>query len=45
MGIDRTKFNVIGIENCWGGLQAVTFAKVDTLDSPDSTTFLTDLGK
>jgi uncharacterized membrane protein len=36
MCIDRTKFDVIGIENCWRrGLQAVTFAEVDTLDSPD----------
>ena len=33
MCIDRTKFNVIGTENCWRrGLQAVTFAEVDTLE-------------
>jgi uncharacterized membrane protein len=45
MCIDRAKFKVIGIENCWRrGLQAVTFTEVDTLDSPDWTTFLTDVG-
>ena len=42
MCIDRGKFKVYGIENCWRrGLQAVTFAEIDTLDSPDWTTFLT----
>ena len=46
MCIDRAKFKVIGIENCWRrGLQAVTFTEVDTLDLPDWTTFLTDVGK
>lgn len=46
MCIDRAKFKLIGIENCWRrGLQAVPFAEVDTLDSPDWTTFLTDVGK
>jgi uncharacterized membrane protein len=46
MCIDRARFKLIGIENCWRrGLQAVTFAEVDTLDSPDWTTFLTDVGK
>jgi uncharacterized membrane protein len=46
MCIDRAKFKSIGIENCWRrGLQAVTFAEVDTLDSRDWTTFLTDVGK
>jgi uncharacterized membrane protein len=45
MCIDRAKFKVIGIENCWRrGLQAVTFTEVDTLDSRDWTTFLTDVG-
>jgi uncharacterized membrane protein len=45
MCIDRAKFRLIGIENCWRrGLQAVTFAEVDTLDSRDWTTFLTDVG-
>ena len=33
----------IGADNCWRrGLQAVTFAEIDTLDSTDWTTFLTD---
>jgi uncharacterized membrane protein len=46
MCIDRGKFKAYGIENCWRrGLQAVTFAEVDTLDSPDWTTFLTDPGQ
>lgn len=45
MCIDRAKFKASGIENCWRrGLQAVTFSEVDTLDSPDWTTFLTDVG-
>jgi uncharacterized membrane protein len=43
MCIDRGKFKVYGIENCWRrGLLAVTFAEIDTLDSPDWTTFLTE---
>ena len=46
MCIDRAKFKVIGVENCWRrGLQAVAFTEVDTLDSQDWTTFLTDVGK
>jgi uncharacterized membrane protein len=45
MCIDRAKFKVVGIENCWRrGLQAVTFTEVDTLDAPNWTTFLTDVG-
>ena len=41
--IDRGKFVAYGAENCWRrGLQAVTFAEIDTLDSSDWTTFLTD---
>ena len=43
MCIDRGKFKVFGIENCWRrGLEAVTFAEIDTLASPDWTTFLTE---
>jgi len=43
MCIDRGKFTAYGVENCWRrGLQAVTFAEIDTLDSSDWTTFLTD---
>ena len=43
MCIDRGKFVAYGAENCWRrGLQAVTFAEIDTLDSADWTTFLTD---
>jgi len=46
MCIDRGKFKVYGTENCWRrGLQAVNFAEVDTLDSPDWTTFLGELGR
>ena len=46
MCIDRGKFKVYGIENCWRrGLQAVTFAEIDTLSSPDWTTFLTEPGR
>jgi uncharacterized membrane protein len=46
MCIDRGKFKVFGIDDCWRrGLQAVNFAEIDTLDSPDWTTFLTDVGK
>jgi uncharacterized membrane protein len=46
MCIDRGKFNAFGIENCWRrGLQTVAFAEIDTLDSPEWTTFLTDIGK
>jgi uncharacterized membrane protein len=43
MCIDRGKFVAFGADNCWRrGLQAVTFAEIDTLDSADWTTFLTD---
>ncbi len=43
MCIDRGKFVAFGAENCWRrGLQAVTFAEIDTLNSSDWTTFLTD---
>ncbi len=46
MCIDRGKFKVFGIDNCWRrGLQAVTFAEIDTLDSSDWTTFLTEPGR
>ena len=43
MCIDRGKFTAFGADNCWRrGLQAVTFAEIDTLNSSDWTTFLTD---
>ena len=46
MCINRGKFKVFGISDCWRrGLQAVNFAEIDTLNSPDWTTFLTDVGK
>jgi uncharacterized membrane protein len=46
MCVDRGKFKVFGINDCWRrGLQAVNFAEIDTLDSPDWTTFLTEVGK
>ena len=46
MCIDRGKFKAQGIDNCWRrGLQAVTFAEIDTLNSSDWTTFLTEPGK
>ncbi len=46
MCIDRGKFRVVGIADCWRrGLQAVNFAEIDTLDARDWTTFLTDVGK
>jgi uncharacterized membrane protein len=46
MCVDRGKFKVYGVENCWRrGLQAVTFAEIDTLDSPDWTTFLKEPGR
>jgi uncharacterized membrane protein len=46
MCIDRGQFKAYGIENCWRrGLEAVTFAEVDTLGSADWTTFLTEPGR
>jgi uncharacterized membrane protein len=46
MCVDRGKFKAVGIDNCWRrGLQAVNFAEIDTLGSPDWTTFLTIPGK
>ena len=46
MCIDRGKFKVFGIENCWRrGLQAAAFAEIDTQNSPDWTTFLTEPGR
>jgi uncharacterized membrane protein len=46
MCVDRGKFKVFGIADCWRrGLQAVNFAEIDTLNAPDWTTFLTDVGK
>ena len=46
MCVDRGKFKVFGIGDCWRrGLQAVNFAEIDTLDSSDWTTFLTEVGK
>jgi uncharacterized membrane protein len=46
MCIDRRKFQIFGIADCWRrGLQAVNFAEIDTLSSPDWTAFLNDAGK
>jgi uncharacterized membrane protein len=46
MCIDRGKFKIFGIADCWRrGLQAVNFAEIDTLSSPDWTAFLNDAGK
>ena len=46
MCVDRGKFKVFGIADCWRrGLQAVNFAEIDTLNAPNWTTFLTDVGK
>ena len=46
MCTDRGRFKVFGVQNCWRrGLQAVNFAEIDTLDSPDWTTFLTGVGR
>jgi uncharacterized membrane protein len=46
MCIDRGKFRVVGIADCWRrGMQAVNFQEIDTLDARDWTTFLTDLGR
>jgi uncharacterized membrane protein len=46
MCIDRRKFQVFGINDCWRrGLQAVNFAEVDTQSSPDWTAFLNDVGR
>jgi uncharacterized membrane protein len=46
MCVDRAKFKAFGIADCWRrGLQAVNFAEIDTLNSADWTTFLTDAGK
>jgi uncharacterized membrane protein len=46
MCVDRGKFKVFGIRDCWRrGLMTVHFAEIDTLDSPDWTTFLADPAK
>ena len=46
MCVDRGRFKVQGIGDCWRrGLQAANFAEIDTLDSQEWTTFLTDVGK
>jgi uncharacterized membrane protein len=46
MCIDRGKFQIFGIADCWRrGLQAVNFAEIYTLSSPDWTAFLNDAGK
>jgi uncharacterized membrane protein len=46
MCIDRRKFQIFGIADCWRrGLQAVSFAEIDTLSSPDWTAFLSDARK
>jgi uncharacterized membrane protein len=46
MCIGRRKFKIFGITDCWRrGLEAVNFAEIDTLNSPDWTVFLNDAGK
>jgi uncharacterized membrane protein len=46
MCIDRRKFQVFGIADCWRrGLQAVNFAEIDTLSAPDWTAVLNEAGK
>jgi uncharacterized membrane protein len=46
MCVDRRKFQIFGIADCWRrGLQAVNFAEIDTLSSPDWSVFLNDAGK
>ena len=46
MCIDRGRFKIFGIADCWRrGLQAVNFAEIDTLSAPDWTTLLSDPGK
>jgi uncharacterized membrane protein len=46
MCINRRKFKVFGIEDCWRrGLKAVNFAEIDTLESRDWRTFLTEPGR
>jgi uncharacterized membrane protein len=46
MCIDRRKFQIFGIADCWRrGLQAVNFAEVDTMSAPDWTAYLNDVGK
>lgn len=46
MCIDRGRFKVFGIADCWRrGLQAVNFSEIDTLSAPDWTTFLSDPSK
>jgi uncharacterized membrane protein len=46
MCIDRRKFQIFGLADCWRrGLQAVNFAEIDTLSSPDWTAYLSDAGK
>jgi uncharacterized membrane protein len=46
MCIDRRKFQIFGIADCWRrGLQAVNFAEIDTLSAPDWTAVLDEVGK
>ena len=46
MCIDRRKFQIFGIADCWRrGLQAVNFAEIDTLSAPDWTAVLNEVGK
>jgi len=46
MCIDRRKFQIYGIADCWRrGLEAVDFAEIDTLSAPDWTAFLNDAGR
>jgi uncharacterized membrane protein len=46
MCIDRKKFRIVGIADCWRrGLQAVNFQEIDTFSAPDWTVFLNDPSK
>ena len=46
MCIDRRKFRIAGVADCWRrGLQTVDFVEIDTGESPDWTTFLTEPGR
>ena len=46
MCVDSAKFRVSGIADCWRrGLQAVNFVEIDTADSQEWTTFLSETAK
>jgi uncharacterized membrane protein len=46
MCVDRVKFKVTGVADCWRrGLMSVAFYEIDTGSAADWTTFLGDAGK